>query len=233
MHSPDLRGYGSRADAPGVNPENGVGDWVSDLVALHRERRMGEVDVVGHSLGGLIAMAMVADGRVPIRSLTLYAPGPPQGYDAKPADPLFVEALLRKDRDVARGVIRRMYVHPEFRYDLEDELVDALLAMRVGPGYYPDTLREAVSSYRNPDLAENFIHAAHKPSVTWIRGEDDLLVADHGPNAPDLAMVRDTRNALQRYAAAGGAFSEVVHSRCGHTPFIEIEAERRRLADFI
>lgn len=233
MHAPDLRGYGSRADAPGVNPENGVGDWVSDLVAMHGGMRLGEVDLVGHSLGGLIAMAMVADGRVPIRSLTLYAPGPPQGYDAKPADPLFVEALLRKDRDVARGVIRRMYMHPEFRYEREDELVDALLGMRVGPGYYPDTLRDAVSSFRNRHLEEGFIRAKHKPPVTWIRGADDLLVSDFGPNAPEQAMVTDTRITLQRYAVTGGIFSEVVHERCGHTPFIEIASEGDRLADLI
>lgn len=228
VHAPDLRGYGIRADEPGVNPENGVGDWVGDLVAMHRERRMGEVDVVGHSLGGLIAMAMVADGRVPIRSLTLYAPGPPQGYDSKPADPAFVEALRRKDRDVAREVIRRMYVHPEFRYEREDDLVDALLGMRVGPGYYPDTLREAVSSYRNPNLADGFIHAAHKPPVTWIRGENDLLVADYGPNAPDQAMITQTRITLRLYAQHGGSFQEIVHPRCGHCPFLEIESEMNR-----
>lgn len=228
MHAPDLRGYGTRADAPGVNPENGVGDWVADLVAMHRERRMGTVDVVGHSLGGLIAMAMVADGRVPIRNLTLYAPGPPQGYDSKPADPAFVDALLRKDRDVARGVIRRMYVHPEFRYEREEELIDALLGMRVGPGYYPDTLREAISPARNADLADAFIHAPHKPDITWVRGEDDLLVTDFGPNAPDQAMITQTRLALRLYALHGGSYQEIVYPRCGHCPFLEIPSELTR-----
>lgn len=228
VHAPDLRGYGRQADAPGINPENGVGDWVEDLVAMHGELRMGEVDVVGHSLGGLIAMGVVADGRVPVRSLTLYAPGPPQGYDSKPADPAFVAALLRKDRDVARGVVRALYVHPEFRYEHEDDLVDALLAMRVGPGGYPDTVREAISSFRNPSLEERFIHAAHKPPVTWIRGENDLLVTDYGPNAPDQPMIIQTRVALRRYATAGGTFEEILHPHCGHCPFLEIPAELDR-----
>jgi pimeloyl-ACP methyl ester carboxylesterase len=228
VHAPDLRGYGTRADAPGIHPENGVGDWVSDLVAMHGERRMGEVDVVGHSLGGLIAMALVADGRVPVRSLTLYAPGPPQGYDSKPADPAFVAALLRKDRDVARGVIRALYVHPEFRYEHEDDLVDALLAMRVGPGGYPDTLREAISSRRNPSLADRFIRAKNKPPVTWVRGENDLLVTDFGPNAPDQAMITQTRLAFRLYALHGGSFEEILHPNCGHCPFLEIPAELNR-----
>jgi hypothetical protein len=171
---------------------------------------------------------MVADGRVPIRTLTLYAPGPPQGYDSKPADPAFVDALKRKDQDVARGVIRRMYVHPEFRYEREDDLVDALLGMRIGPGYYPDTLREAVSSYRNPNLAEDVIRAEHKPPITWVRGEDDLLVTDYGPNAPDQAMITQTRLALRQYALHGGSFQEIVHPRCGHCPFLEIPSELDR-----
>ncbi len=223
-----MRGYGTRADAPGINPENGVGDWVEDIVAMHREKRMGEVDVVGHSLGGMIAMGVVADGRVPVRSLTLYAPGSPNGYDSKPADPAFVEGLRRKDRDVARGVIRRLYVHPGFRYEHEEELVDALLAMKLGPGAYPDALREAISPLRNPDLAESFIQAEHKPHVTWIRGENDLLVADYGPSAPDQPMIKQTRSTLRRYAAAGGSFEEIIHPNCGHCPFLEIPSELHR-----
>lgn len=34
-------------------------------------------------------------------------------------------------------------------------------------------------------------------------------------------MISQTRAVLERYAAAGGAYREVVFENCGHTPYIE------------
>lgn len=85
---------------------------------------------------------------------------------------------------------------------------------------------------------------AHKPPILWVRGADDLLVSDQSasdPGAlgamglipgwpgvdvyPPQPMLAQTRAVLTRYAAAGGAFREVVLADCGHTPFIEKPAE--------
>jgi len=38
---------------------------------------------------------------------------------------------------------------------------------------------------------------------------------------PPQPMVGQTRAVLERYAAAGGSFREVVLADCGHTPFVE------------
>ncbi|RMD73322.1 MAG: alpha/beta hydrolase, partial [Chloroflexi bacterium] len=38
---------------------------------------------------------------------------------------------------------------------------------------------------------------------------------------PPQPMIGQTRAVLERYAAAGGRFREVVFADCGHTPYIE------------
>jgi pimeloyl-ACP methyl ester carboxylesterase len=90
------------------------------------------------------------------------------------------------------------------------------------------------------DTVERFVAAAHKPPVLWVRGADDQIVSDTslfdlgflgklgavpgwpGDEAyPPQPMVGQVRTVLERYAAAGGAFREVVLAECGHTPYIE------------
>jgi pimeloyl-ACP methyl ester carboxylesterase len=46
-------------------------------------------------------------------------------------------------------------------------------------------------------------------------------------------MIGQTRAVLDRYAAAGGAYTEVVYENCGHSPHVErpteVAAELRKL----
>src|SRR5690606_6759977 len=92
-----------------------------------------------------------------------------------------------------------------------------------------------------------------KPPVLWIRGAADPVVSDEsvldpavmgkrgeladwpGEDAyPPQPMVSQTRAVLDRYAEAGGAYSEVVIEDAGHTPFIETpEAFNRALHEFL
>jgi len=79
-----------------------------------------------------------------------------------------------------------------------------------------------------------------KPPVLWVRGSDDLSVSDSAaadmatlgalglvpgwPGAaiyPPQPMLKQTRAVLERYAAAGGWYREVVIEDAGHAPFIE------------
>lgn len=83
-----------------------------------------------------------------------------------------------------------------------------------------------------------------KPPVLWVRGADDQIVSDNSlfdmgtlgqagavpdwPGAdvfPPQPMVGQTRAVLEKYAAAGGRFTEVVLPDTGHTPYIERPAE--------
>lgn len=79
-----------------------------------------------------------------------------------------------------------------------------------------------------------------KPPLLWIRGDHDQLVSDHSladPGTlgamglipdwpgeevyPSQPMIGQTRAVLDRYAAAGGAYEEVVMADVAHVPFIE------------
>ncbi|MBI5930799.1 MAG: alpha/beta hydrolase [Chloroflexi bacterium] len=83
-----------------------------------------------------------------------------------------------------------------------------------------------------------------KPKVLWIRGAQDLTVSDTAaadvgrlgslgliPGWPGMdifppqPMLAQTRDVLQKYAAAGGAYQEMVIGDCGHTPYLEKPTE--------
>jgi pimeloyl-ACP methyl ester carboxylesterase len=82
--------------------------------------------------------------------------------------------------------------------------------------------------------------AEPKVDVLWVRGSHDLAVSDAAasdpgtlgsmgriPNWPGMAvyppqpMLGQIRHVLDRYAAAGGSYREVVIDDAGHVPFIE------------
>jgi pimeloyl-ACP methyl ester carboxylesterase len=84
------------------------------------------------------------------------------------------------------------------------------------------------------------VDLAEKPPVLWIRGDVDQIVSDTsvfdlaflgsvgavpgwpGPEAfAPQPMVTQTRSVLDRYAASGGAYREVVLPGVGHSPHVE------------
>jgi pimeloyl-ACP methyl ester carboxylesterase len=93
-------------------------------------------------------------------------------------------------------------------------------------------------------LADALVALGPKPPVTWVRGDADVIVSDTSlfdlaylgklglvpgwpgdDRCPPQPMVAQTRAVLDRYAAAGGSYTEVVHSGCGHFPHVERPAE--------
>ncbi len=82
--------------------------------------------------------------------------------------------------------------------------------------------------------------AEPKVDILWVRGSHDLAVSDMAascpgtlgsmgliPNWPGMAvyppqpMLAQIRDVLEKYAAAGGSYKEVVIEDAGHVPFIE------------
>ncbi|MBZ0318796.1 MAG: alpha/beta hydrolase [Anaerolineae bacterium] len=102
----------------------------------------------------------------------------------------------------------------------------------------------ALSPKYNQNILPNLLEMSYKPKVLWIRGAQDLTVSDTaaadvgrlgslglipgwpGKNVfPPQPMLAQTRDVLQKYAAAGGAYQEVVIDDCGHAPYLEKPAE--------
>ncbi len=79
-----------------------------------------------------------------------------------------------------------------------------------------------------------------KPIILWVRGSHDLVVSDTAASDPGFLgrmgllpgwpgeeeyppqpMLGQIRNILEKYAAAGGEFEEIIIEDTGHVPFIE------------
>lgn len=90
------------------------------------------------------------------------------------------------------------------------------------------------------------VEVSPKPAVLWVRGSADQIVSDAsmldlatlgrlgavpgwpgGEECPPQPMVAQTRAVLDRYAAAGGRYDEVVVDGAGHSPHVERPEEFR------
>lgn len=84
------------------------------------------------------------------------------------------------------------------------------------------------------------VDLADKPAILWIRGDADAIVSDASyfdinflgqvgvipgwpgeEAAPAQQMIQQTRAVLDRYAANGGSYREVVFEGAGHSPHLE------------
>jgi hypothetical protein len=100
---------------------------------------------------------------------------------------------------------------------------------------------------------DSFASIKPKPNVLWIRGVNDLLIAEpsridfaelgrlkllpHWPGAdvyPPQPMISQTRAVLDSYQDQGGMYQEEVIDDCGHSPHIEKpERFRQVLFEFL
>nr|VFK28758.1 MAG: alpha/beta hydrolase fold [Candidatus Kentron sp. MB]VFK33309.1 MAG: alpha/beta hydrolase fold [Candidatus Kentron sp. MB]VFK76097.1 MAG: alpha/beta hydrolase fold [Candidatus Kentron sp. MB] len=97
----------------------------------------------------------------------------------------------------------------------------------------------ALSPKHAPQV-ENLYAAYPKTSILWIRGSHDLLISNRSAFDPAIAgaegllpgwpgdalyppqpMLDQIRTVLENYAAAGGAYREVILQDTGHMPYLE------------
>jgi pimeloyl-ACP methyl ester carboxylesterase len=114
------------------------------------------------------------------------------------------------------------------------------VAVDAWPGVAPG--RRGVLNTMAPTVFDvsGIVDLAEKPPVLWVRGDADQIVSDTSvfdlaflgsvgavpgwPGAEAFApqpMVTQTRSVLDRYAATGGAYREVVLPDVGHSPHVE------------
>jgi pimeloyl-ACP methyl ester carboxylesterase len=136
-----------------------------------------------------------------------------------------------------------------------DALLDSLLTTVTGEGNYPgDAIpttnwpgaapgSRGVVNAMSPKYLDHTALADidPRPPVVWVRGDLDVIVSDNSgldlavlgraglipgyPGCSPQPMVGQTRELLERYAAAGGRYTEIVLPGCGHSPHVERPAE--------
>ena len=164
--APDLRGFGD-SDAP----TNGyaVNDYADDIAALIARMNVKNYVLVGHSMGGKIALALAARRLIGLRSLVLLAPSPPTP-EPMPNDARARLLATHGDRQAAEETLRKITAHPLpaciFHRTVEDCLRSALPAWRA---WLERGSREDISAD-----ATN----VNVPTVVVAGGADEPLTAE-------------------------------------------------------
>lgn len=120
--APDLRGFGAASEMAGPYPVARYADDVADLV---ERLDLGSYVLVGHSMGGKIALAFAARRPAGLASLVLLAPSPPSPEPMSEADRAAALAG-HGDREVAVATIAKCTARPLPR-DLVTRTADDML----------------------------------------------------------------------------------------------------------
>ncbi len=98
----DLKGHG---DSDRLADGYSVANQAQEVGELCRVLELGQIDLIGHSLGGGIALQMAADGRAPIRRLVLEDAWLVQG-DATPEQRQRQSATVGLSKEAAEAAAR-------------------------------------------------------------------------------------------------------------------------------
>ncbi len=200
--APDMRGYGDTEPLP-VDATLGLDDMVEDVLALVDQLGLEKYHIVGHSMGGGIAMKVAIARPDDLLSITLVDSMSPYGYsgskgaegtpcheDGAPAgaasvNPDFVRLLGEKDRETEnpvspRNVLRQFYVKPPFVPEREEALLSSMLSLRVGEDWYPG---DSVPSQNWPGAAPGTRGIVNAFSRKYF---DASAIVDMNPKPPVL-----------------------------------------------
>ena len=157
--APDLRGFGA-TQALKVNAALGLADMAEDLLGLLDCLALPRCHVVGHSMGGGVAMRMMLMRPERLRSVALVNTISPFGYtgsvdedgkllhaDGSPGGAGCVERELvrrlsngdrsRESPFSPRNILEQLYFKPPFLPDNIEGLLDSMLSTRIGEDWYP------------------------------------------------------------------------------------------------
>jgi len=204
--APDLRGYGDTEAAP-VDATRGLRDFADDVAALLDAPALfgaagARPVVVGHSLGGGVAMRLLVDHPNRVAGLLLAAPVSPYGFGGTrdvdgtltsadfagtgggTASQDFVRRLAAADRGAdgrtsPRNVLRTAYVADPAALGADEELLlDSVLSTVVGDDNYPGT---AVPTDTWPGVAPGDRGVLNTLAPSHFRIADELVAVAAKP----------------------------------------------------
>lgn len=160
----DLRGHGASSPVADLGRVS-VGDYVED--SLRAARTLGNVVVVGHSLGGLVAQKLAELGAA--KAVVLVSPAPPRGI------PLLSLRLMARQAKYLPALLRSRAIS----VDRPD--ADAIILNRV-----PPTERAAIFAQLQPDSgragrdtilgAIRIDHRNVRCPISAFGGDDDRFI---------------------------------------------------------
>lgn len=207
--APDHAGFGGSALPPGSR--GGLQVWTDRAAGLMDTLGVDSFAVVGHSMGGAVALALAASlpDRVTqvVAVSTMGAPGAPLSDDL---DALWA---ARPGVDGARDMLERLLLD---RSLVTPDAVDARARAMVDGAYAFDTLFPPPRQRWVDDLtlSEEALAAVRAP-VLLVHGADDGVTPLATAALPLLGLLHDVR--LH------------VLGRCGHVPSVEHPGEFRRV----
>lgn len=198
---PDQLGFGKSAKP--VGPYS-FDTMAADTVALLDSLGLARVDVVAHSMGGMLAVRLARNAPSRVNSLVLEAPIGLEDYRFT-VPPVTDATLLRLEGDVTADSYRRQLM-TNYALSLPASAIEPFVSIRErvkGSGEYPRWLQSFVNSYQaiwgQPVVHE--IPLIQVPTL-FVMGENDHN-APGKPFAPESARAGMGRNAEQARLLAG------------------------------
>lgn len=140
--APDLPGFGTRARWPGPFSTAASAD---EIILLIDSLALENYRIVGHSMGGKIAIAIAARRPPGLRGLVLLAPSPPTPEPIPDADRTHLLASWG-DRAAMAAIVDKIIVRPLSRSDQERQVEDMLATSKAAwNGWLNQGSREDIS----------------------------------------------------------------------------------------
>lgn len=143
---PDQLGFGKSSKPVGAFS---LDTMAAETVGLLDDLGLARVDVVAHSMGGMLAVRLARNAPARVNSLVLEAPVGLEDYRLS-VPPVSTETLLRREGDLSADAYRRQLT-TGYALTLPSSAIEPFVRIRErvkGSGEYPRWLRAFVNSYQ-------------------------------------------------------------------------------------
>ncbi len=207
----DLPGHG-RSEAPSRVSFDGLVDAVQ---AVLQEEGLCRFHLVGHSLGGAVALALVEAGAVDIRSLCLLAP---VGLGAE-IDGAFLSGLTRSEREESLAPwLRRLFADPDI---VTPAFVRATLRSRSPASRaFQEALRDAVfADGTQTVMLRHVLDRITMPTKILWGSRDAIIPVRHARHLPGPVALHSLSSGhmpqLEQPRSVAALIAEVTRSAAG------------------